>query len=232
MQVKSVATALGIHPFMLSKWRKDVRDGTLRGRLPKAAPPRPDAGDCAAAGARENARAVARGARSPKRSDPVLRIPKAEAFAFVHAECGTYGVARLCPRLGVTRGGYYVWRARHVQGHESAHTAQDRTLRRRQPAPGTIFYSDLGAEYLPRPLLAFHVARGVRQSTNAAGPGDNVHMESFFDSPKAEAIRGQPFAADGELRQVLRDYITYNNRTSAHSALNCRSPIDFERAAT
>jgi len=41
MQVKAVATALGIHPFMLSKWRKDVRDGTLRGRLPRAAPPGP-----------------------------------------------------------------------------------------------------------------------------------------------------------------------------------------------
>jgi transposase len=38
MQVKAVATALGIHPFMLSKWRKDVRDRTLRGRRPKAAP--------------------------------------------------------------------------------------------------------------------------------------------------------------------------------------------------
>lgn len=41
MQVHAVATALGIHPFMLSKWRKDVRDGTLRGRLPKAAPAGP-----------------------------------------------------------------------------------------------------------------------------------------------------------------------------------------------
>jgi transposase-like protein len=26
---------------MLSKWRKDVRDGTLRGRLPKSAPDGP-----------------------------------------------------------------------------------------------------------------------------------------------------------------------------------------------
>lgn len=41
MQVQAVARALGIHPFMLSKWRKDVRDGTLRGRLPKAAPAGP-----------------------------------------------------------------------------------------------------------------------------------------------------------------------------------------------
>ena len=32
LQVQVVARALEIHPFMLSKWRKDVRDGRLRGR--------------------------------------------------------------------------------------------------------------------------------------------------------------------------------------------------------
>lgn len=36
LQVKAVAAALEIHPFMLSKWRKDYRDGRLRGRMPKA----------------------------------------------------------------------------------------------------------------------------------------------------------------------------------------------------
>ena len=41
MLVKTVATALEIHPFMLSKWRKDARDGRLRGRAPKAPPPGP-----------------------------------------------------------------------------------------------------------------------------------------------------------------------------------------------
>jgi transposase len=38
IQVKTVATALEIHPFMLSKWRKDVRDGLIRGKTPKAPP--------------------------------------------------------------------------------------------------------------------------------------------------------------------------------------------------
>jgi transposase-like protein len=33
IQVQSVAAALEIHPFMLSKCRKDVRDGLLRGRV-------------------------------------------------------------------------------------------------------------------------------------------------------------------------------------------------------
>ncbi len=32
IQIQAVAAALGIHPFMLSKWRKQVRDGVLRGK--------------------------------------------------------------------------------------------------------------------------------------------------------------------------------------------------------
>ncbi len=31
IQVQAVAAALDLHPFMLSKWRKQVRDGVLRG---------------------------------------------------------------------------------------------------------------------------------------------------------------------------------------------------------
>ena len=41
LQVKTVAAALEVHPFMLPKWRKDVRDGTIRGRAPKKPPPGP-----------------------------------------------------------------------------------------------------------------------------------------------------------------------------------------------
>jgi transposase len=41
LQVQTVAAALAIHPFMLSKWRKDARDGRLTGRAPTAPPVRP-----------------------------------------------------------------------------------------------------------------------------------------------------------------------------------------------
>jgi transposase len=41
IQVQTVAAALEIHPFMLSKWGKDVKDGRLRGRAPKAPPAGP-----------------------------------------------------------------------------------------------------------------------------------------------------------------------------------------------
>jgi transposase len=32
VQVQAVAAALDIHPFMLSRWRKQARDGVLRGK--------------------------------------------------------------------------------------------------------------------------------------------------------------------------------------------------------
>lgn len=37
VEVQAVADALEIHPFMLSRWRKEARDGVLRGRV--ALPP-------------------------------------------------------------------------------------------------------------------------------------------------------------------------------------------------
>jgi transposase len=41
IQVQTVAQALAIHPFMLSKWRKDAREGKLRGSVKKAPPAGP-----------------------------------------------------------------------------------------------------------------------------------------------------------------------------------------------
>jgi transposase len=37
VQVQTVADALDIHPFMLSRWRKEARDGNLRGRVRRGA---------------------------------------------------------------------------------------------------------------------------------------------------------------------------------------------------
>lgn len=43
VEVQAVAEALEIHPFMLSKWRKEAREGRLRGRvtIPHAVAPPP-----------------------------------------------------------------------------------------------------------------------------------------------------------------------------------------------
>jgi transposase len=67
LQVKTVAAALEIHPFMLSKWRKDVRDGLIRGRAPKAPPPGP-AREIAQLQALEKAHALLQEERTPKKT--------------------------------------------------------------------------------------------------------------------------------------------------------------------
>ena len=45
VEVQAVADALEIHPFMLSRWRKEAREGVLRGRvsLPSAVKKTPPA---------------------------------------------------------------------------------------------------------------------------------------------------------------------------------------------
>lgn len=99
------------------------------------------------------------------------------------------------------------------------------------PAGGVLQRPIEFTEYLAEPLRRLLATHGVRQSASTRGPGDNAHMESFFHSLKAEAIRGRHFATDTELRTVLRAYIRYYNTARAHSALAYRSPIDFERRA-
>jgi transposase len=43
IQVRAVAEALDIHPFMLSRWRKEFREGRLRGHAAATAKPVPKA---------------------------------------------------------------------------------------------------------------------------------------------------------------------------------------------
>jgi putative transposase len=100
----------------------------------------------------------------------------------------------------------------------------------RRPAPGMIFHSDRGSEYMAAPFRDRVTALGLRQSANTGGPGDNAHMESFFHSLKAEVTRGVPFATEAALREQLTAYIRYYNATRQHSSLGYLSPIAFERA--
>ncbi len=106
-----------------------------------------------------------------------------------------------------------------------------RQAARNRSAHGVIFHSDRGSEYLGAPFCAQVTALGFFQSASVRGPGDNAHAESFFHSLKAEAIRGETFTSERQLRACLTRYIHYYNHTRLHSALHYRSPIAFEREA-
>jgi len=100
----------------------------------------------------------------------------------------------------------------------------------RRPSPGLVFHSDRGSEYggyLYRDRLA---DRGMVQSMNRPKTmTDNAHVESFFHTLKTEAIHGYRFSNCTQLDEAVRRYIAHYNRRRPHSALDYRSPIDYER---
>ncbi len=71
---------------------------------------------------------------------------------------------------------------------------------------------------------------GIVQSMNRPGkPTDNAHIESCFHSFKSEVIHGNQFHTEMQLRETIRRYVAYYNRMRVHSALQYRSPVNFER---
>jgi transposase len=106
--VKDVAESLCIHAFMLSKWRKQVRDGELTG---KPAPVEQSA-VAELRRLREVEQQYKRLQQKHDLSYPVCLRSKAEVFAFIHANRQTYPVKMMCALYGVTRGGFYAWEAR------------------------------------------------------------------------------------------------------------------------
>ncbi|TBW49124.1 IS3 family transposase [Marinobacter halodurans] len=109
--VKGVAEALDIHPFMLSRWRKEYREGKFAMKRVKRAP--------------------AQAKQQIKEQDEINRLKRqitelqeendilkkstlsgrgtAEAFRFVWKHRREHGVKALCRHLNISRSGYYAW---------------------------------------------------------------------------------------------------------------------------
>jgi transposase-like protein len=123
--VQAVADELEIHPFMLSKWRKEARDGVLSGRVSVSpavkTPPAREGKIC-----RRSSGPMPCCKRSMRfeKTHPVHLRTKADVFAFIEEERKRFGVTRLCRTFGVTRAGYYAWRQRPV----SPRRRQDQAL--------------------------------------------------------------------------------------------------------
>src|SRR5688500_978645 len=101
---------------------------------------------------------------------------------------------------------------------------------RRRPTAGLIFHSDRGSEYggyIYRDRLA---TRCMIQSMYRPKPmTDNAHVESCFHTLKTDPIHGYRFSSRTQLDLAVPRYIAHYNRRRPHSALDYRSPIDYER---
>jgi len=103
-------------------------------------------------------------------------------------------------------------------------------LAQRRPAPGLIWHSDQGGQFVSLAFGQQARAAGIAQSMGSRGDCyDNAVAESFFATLKKELIHGRSWPTKAELRTEVFEYIEiFFNRQRRHSTLGFLSPAQFE----
>jgi putative transposase len=104
-------------------------------------------------------------------------------------------------------------------------------IARRQPEPGLIHHSDMGAQYVS---LAFGQAArqaGIARSMGSRGDcWDNAVAETFFATLKKELVHRRSWPTRRELTSEVFEYIEgFYNLRRRHSTLGMHSPADYEK---
>jgi putative transposase len=110
-------------------------------------------------------------------------------------------------------------------------TALRKALAERQPPAGWVHHSDRGIQYASSDYVKLLEKHGALPSmSRPANPYDNATCESFIKTLKHEEIRYLQVEDLETLRSHLQEFIeTYYNRRRLHSALDYRSPEQFEQ---
>jgi transposase InsO family protein len=103
-------------------------------------------------------------------------------------------------------------------------------LGRRVIAPGLIFHSDRGKQYIDHRVQTLLAAHGCKQSMSSTGNCyDNAMAESFFATLKKGHLFSERFQTKEEARRKLFEYLeVFYNRVRRHSSLGYKSPVAFE----
>jgi transposase InsO family protein len=101
---------------------------------------------------------------------------------------------------------------------------------RRRPARGVVFHSDRGCQYTSTQYTDLAGRLGVTLSVGRTGQcWDNALAESFFASLKRELINTRAWPTRAAAHHAVFEWIeSWYNLRRLHSALNYRSPADYE----
>ncbi|MEH6544210.1 MAG: IS3 family transposase [Porticoccaceae bacterium] len=119
LQVKQVAEGLDIHPFMLSRWRKEYREGKLQGDGQRRVGVTKKKQTIRSSDVTENTRLRKENERLKKENDLPKKVATvsggtpSERFGFVQ-RYRELGVAQLCRWLDVSTSGFYAWEKREA----------------------------------------------------------------------------------------------------------------------
>jgi transposase InsO family protein len=122
------------------------------------------------------------------------------------------------------------WAMHATLTQELVREALAMALADRHPAPGLLFHSDRGGQYLSASVQQLLDAHGLVASTNRPGNClDNAVAESFFHTLKTELVYHHHYRTREAARLAIFDYIAaFYNRTRLHSSVGYRSPDDYE----
>ncbi len=103
-------------------------------------------------------------------------------------------------------------------------------LLHRQPPQDLLFHSDRGVQYASAEYRQALAQAGLVASMSRKGNCyDNASIESFWSTLKLELVYRRTFSSRAQAQSEIFDYVeTFYNRQRSHSALDYRSPIDFE----
>jgi putative transposase len=123
------------------------------------------------------------------------------------------------------------WAGRSTLGTELVLAALHVAVGRRRIRAGLIHHSDRGVQYASAAYQAVLAQHGILPSMSRVGDcWDNAPVESFFSGLKAELPADRPWPTRAAAHLAIADHIeTFYNHRRLHSALQYRSPIDFER---
>jgi putative transposase len=102
----------------------------------------------------------------------------------------------------------------------------------RRPPPGLVHHSDRGLQYASKGYIALLLQHHIAPSMSRVGnPYDNAKCESFMKTLKQEEIYTREYRDRADLEAHIGRFLEeYYNRQRLHSALNYRSPEQFERS--
>jgi putative transposase len=111
-----------------------------------------------------------------------------------------------------------------------ARHALDSALRQRPSAAGLIHHSDRGVQYASNEYVQRLEANGITISMSRPGnPYDNAWAESFMKTLKVEEVDGRRYRDLEDATSSIGTFIEeVYNQQRLHSALNYRSPVEFE----
>ena len=122
------------------------------------------------------------------------------------------------------------WNMSRQLDSEFAQEALESALRQRRPAPGLVHHSDRGVQYACRDYVKRLESCGITVSMSRPGnPYDNAWAESFMKTLKVEEVDGRRYRNFDHARSSIATFLEeVYNQQRLHSALDYRSPVEFE----